>query len=503
MMLAIVILGMIIAGFLAANVLGFAMTPVGDAFQGITAVEFDGYYFRIGSCTLKQFDVYRGCSGTKTVPYTDSRGRVENVKLEKMLFIAVPSYQDAHRLYATPGGTLIQTLELWYYWFAQDCYYRFGAGYSPYTGYYPKDEDQAKKIAMCQEFMRVGEAWVYVKLDPAKLAGGAPILVELSDEYFDKLAKVKQEQARRYEAVRNDPAYAPVEAMLVQFGADASSGVVEKQVPFVWFPGNSTLKFKLTGLFGYSGSAYYPRDLIYHKYIIHIAPPKGKIYSAQLVTVRPASVKDVGYWTTWTVAGSTYSCYWGTCIAYPATYSRYVAKYTTIPAQVETRLRIIEAPWKEAEVVYETVTTYVPIQTYIAGSRRTVTMTYVYLQPKPVSNALAIETYTTAKEVVVAGRFDVATTTVTTVETGVKQSVQELVIPPIAVNATATKTMATATFPLTVEAPKTTVVIQKPEQVGQVNQLYQPPKPLYQVIAETLQSWWRGLLDWLQSLFKA
>jgi hypothetical protein len=441
MIIALIVLAAAVAGFLAMDAAAFAMTQLsGDAFIRLSGVMFDGHYFRDADKTCKYY-VYNqgyGCAAQDQPPY------------QKVFVFNV----GGKGLYVTPAGFLVEKIQAkQFYYLKTDCYY-----------YYGKRGNDAE-YQECMQGQKVSEAWVWIQLDTSKLAGGTPILVAVGDQDIEAIISSKASQSTFYSKVSQSAyeygkGYAPSFAEELYEVAKLGSGVIEGTVPFQWFPENGTIKFKVTGLMGWmpNGYGYFPPILTYQ---IYFAPPGGKLYTAEIVTVKAASVKDVGYWTRWTVAGSTYSCYWGTCTARAATYSEYVAKYTTIPAQVETRLKIVAAP-----------------------------------------TTLAPETYTTAKEVVSISGLEVVRTSVTTVETGVRQSVQELDIPP-ATTIAANKTMATATFPLTVEAPKTTVVIQRPEQVAQVNQLYQPPKPLYQIIDETLQSWWRGLLDWLQGLFKA
>jgi len=446
--IALIVLVIAVAGFLAMDAAAFAMTQLsGDAFIRVSGIMFDGHYFRDAdkTCKYHAHNQGYGCAAQDQPPYQ-----------KVFVFNA-----GGKGLYVTPSGLLVEKIQAKQFYYLQtDCYY-----------YYGKRGNDAE-YQKCMEAQKVSEAWVWVQLDTSKLAGGTPILVAVGDQDIEAIISSKASQSTFYSKVSQSAyeygkGYAPSFAEELYEVAKLGSGVIEGTVPFEWFPENGTIKFKVTGLMGWreNGYGYFPPILTYQ---IYFAPPGGKLYTAEIVTVSPASVKDVGYWTRWTVAGSTYSCYWGTCVAQPATYSKYVAKYTTIPAQVETRLKIIAAP---------------------------------------TTLALTPETYTTTKEIVSISGLQVVRTSVTTVETGVKQSVQELAIPPpattVTMNATATKAMATATFPLTVEAPKTTVVIQRPEQVAQVNQLYQPPKPLYQVIAETLQSWWQAFLNWLQSLFKA
>jgi len=417
MIIALIVLAVAVAGFLAMDAAAFAMTQVsGDAFIRVSGIMFDGHYFRDADKVCKYY-VYNqgyGCAAQDQPPYQ-----------KVFVFNA-----GGKGLYVTPSGFLVEKIQAKeFYYLKTDCYY-----------YYGKRGNDAE-YQKCMEGQKVNEAWVWIQLDTSKLAGGTPILVAVGDQDIEAIISSKVSQSTFYSKVSQSAyeygkGYAPSFAEELYEVAKLGSGVIEGTVPFEWFPENGTIKFKVTGLMGWrpNGYGYFPPTLTYQ---IYFAPPGGKLYTAETVTVKPASVKDVGRWTTWVAGGSTYS--------------KYVAKYTTIPAQVETRLKIIEAP-----------TTLTP------------------------------ETYTTVKEVVSISALQVVKANITVVETGVR--------PRETATAISADTLAQ---PITVEAPKTTVVIQRPEQVAQVNQLYQPPKPLYQVIAEALQSWWQSLLDWLQSLFKA
>jgi hypothetical protein len=301
MIIALIVLAAAVAGFLGMDAAAFAMTQLsGDAFVRVSGVMFDGHYFRDADKTCKYY-VYNqgyGCAAQDQPPYY------------KIFVFNV----GGKGLYVTPSGFLVEKIQAkQFHYLKTDCYH-----------YYGKHGDQAE-YQKCMQGQKVNEAWVWIQLDTSKLGGGTPVLVAVSDQDVEAIISGRAQQSSYYSRVSEEAAqgrgYSPEVAREVAWYAEVGSGVIESTVPFQWFPENGTIKFKVTGLMGWieNGYGYFPPVITYQ---IYFAPPGGKLYTAEIVTVKPASVKDVGYWTRWTVAGGTYPCYWGTCVAQPATYSR-------------------------------------------------------------------------------------------------------------------------------------------------------------------------------------
>ncbi|RLF08256.1 MAG: hypothetical protein DRJ69_06380 [Thermoprotei archaeon] len=403
---------------LASNAITLAMYRIGDAFIVWTAVELNGKLYppNAGDGPSWNFwvdpDVGPGKPSGYYKPGEPQCGGTADLALRKV---------DGEGLYVTDSGFLIQVIEVDGWW--SD------------TSYQVKCYGNNLCSRPCRE--EIGDAWIYVKLDKEKLKGGMPIYVEVSDKSIEDWIKFAESETRVIEKLNregNDR---------LRFLGHVEGGEIQQEVPFLWFPENSTLKFKLTGLmkcmqdYGYCGRTIH--------YYVYIAPPECKMFKPVIKTLTKARTHyGVAYWE---------------CSAAAKEKGWKIFKY-------HDRVCIIGTTWhKTYYKLVEAENTTQPVAT---------TMSKIVMKDETIKT----ETYVTT------------------------MTVNKLIEKTVTVEKTTTKTIGGVkvieTVPgttVTVKAPKTTYIITDSHQAQAVAEAYQPPKPLTQVIYEKLLEFYYWLLD--------
>jgi len=269
----------------------FAMAQVGDAFKGLTAVEFDGFYMRVRDCGKKGGSTACTAAGASTVTYTED-GKIYTTKVSKTLLIST----FPKGLYVTPSGYMVQIVKIGQAWLLGShvhYYYRHG---------------QYDKFQAFLEGHKIKEAWVYIQLDASKFMGGRPILVALDEESLQGLLREHDKSVSYYwkvsQAAAEGRGYSWGVVQDTAIRLKLMSTTFERILPFEWFPENGTIRFKLTGLTGAQSSG----ELTYLTYIIYIGPPEGKVYTCSskvsVITTKRSEVRtinvvtmDLGYTT--------------------------------------------------------------------------------------------------------------------------------------------------------------------------------------------------------------
>ncbi|MCD6417698.1 hypothetical protein J7M00_02815 [bacterium] len=451
--LAVALLACItIAIALASNAIGFAMYRVGDAFIAWIAVELNGKLYppnageglswkfwvdpdhcppeEIGTITVTTTvsggglvgrgggaqtytTTLRGCGGPPRrypKPGSPECGGTADLNIRSV---------KGGGLYVTDSGFLVQVIEVKGQWVD--------------TSYQVKCYGNNWCSRPCGE--KIGDAWIYVILDEKKLKGGMPIYIEVSDKSVKEWLEFAESETKVIQKLKWEAEQGDQNAVQIRWLGHIEGGELQQQVPFLWFPDNSTLKFKLTGLMKVMqdyGALYRPIH-----YYVYIAPPGNKVF------------KDVVK----TITLKTRKYYRGHCPEYPwkAEGWRLVDKIIVEregPTPVRYKCIYVKTTTKhvyklvEAESTPETVTT---------------TMTRIVVE----NDTVKTETYE-------------ATLTVNKI-------VEETIDPE-------------KTPSVTVAAPKATYVVADPRQAERVAEAYQPPKPLIEIIYEKLLEFYQWLL---------
>ena len=270
LLIASLLASTILAIALASNAITLAMYRIGDAFTAWTAVELNGKLYppNAGDGPSWNFwvdpDVGPGKPSGYYKPGEPQCGGTADLALRKV---------DGEGLYVTDSGFLIQVIEVDGWW--SD------------TSYQVKCYGNNLCSRPCGE--EIGDAWIYVKLDKEKFKGGMPIYVEVSDKSIEDWIKFAESETKVIEKLNREG------NERLRFLGHVEGGEIQQEVPFLWFPENSTLKFKLTGLmkcmqdYGYCGRTIH--------YYVYIAPPENKMFKPVIKTLMKARTHyGVAYW---------------------------------------------------------------------------------------------------------------------------------------------------------------------------------------------------------------
>jgi len=419
----------------------FAMYRVGDAFKEWTGVELNGKLYPpdAGDGPSWKFwvdpDLNKyGRSGGYPKPGSPECGGTADLNIRSV---------SGRGLYVTDSGFLVQVIEVKGQWV--DTSYQVKCGRNLCS-------------RPCGE--KIGDAWVYVKLDKNKFRGGMPIYIEVSDKSVEDWIKFAESETKVIANLKWEAEQGDQNAVQIRWLGHVEGGELQQQVPFLWFPDNSTLKFKLTGLMKVMedyGALY--KSIHYY---VYIAPPENKMFKAIVK-------KEVTVLTT----RKTYNR--GSC--------------PEVPSHVPGT-----EPWKLKDRVILEREGPRPVKVKCIYTKK-VTKTNIYYKlveaevtPQPVA--------TTMSKIVMEDETITTETYATTV------TVNKLVEKTVTLEKTTTKTIGgvtvTETVPattVTLKAPKTTYTITDSHQAQAVAEAYQPPKPLTEVIYEKLMELYYWLLD--------
>ena len=402
----------------------FAMYRVGDAFKAWTGVELNGKIYPpdAGDGPSWKFWVDPDVGPGKPSGYYDPGepqcGGIADLNIRSV---------KGRGLYVTDSGFLVQVIEVKGQWV--DTSYQVKCGRNLCS-------------RPCGE--KIGDAWVYVKLDKNKFRGGMPVYIEVSDKSVEDWIRFAESETKVIAKLKWEAEQGDQNAVQIRWLGHVEGGELQQQVPFLWFPGNSTLKFKLTGLMKVMqdyGSLYRPIH-----YYVYIAPPGNKMFKPVTKTFSKARTHYGVRWR-WDCENAAKERGWE------------VLKYYDHVCIIGTTWHKIYYKLVEAEATPQPVTT---------------TMTKITMDDE----AIKTETY------------------VTTV------TVNKLIEKTVTLETTTTKTIGgvtvTETVPATtvaLKAPKTTYTITDSHQAQAVAEAYQPPKPLTEVIYEKLMELYYWLLD--------
>jgi len=450
----LIALAAIIVVILGASTMGlipFAMTRVGDAFKAWTGVEIEGKTYPPNAGDGPSWDFWVDPDlnryGRVSCPYYNWRGHpacsgIADLEIRHL-------WGDG--LYVTDSGFLVQAIKI-------------EAGWHETPGY----EKCGHDLCDVPSGERMGDAWIYIQLDSAKLKGGYPIYVEVDPEYVEKWQSYAEAQASKIAEIRYEcGGDRDCERQLIYLGHPIA-GELTQEVPFAWFPENSTIKFKLTGLTKAIGWT----DARTVRYLIYIAPPEGQMFKVvtEKVTLRARTHYGAAYWMCknaakekgWSVLKYYKSGSVGVCIIGVASMKTY---YKLVEAETTPQL------------VTTTLTKVTMSESNVGTQTTATTMTVNRLIEKTVTLEKTItKTVTTTVKSAVTVQESVTMTTTQTLLT------------------TVTETVPVKTT-VTVRAPKTTYVIYDAQQAEQVAAAYRPPKPLTAIIWEKLLEFYNWLLS--------
>ena len=404
---------------LASNAIGFAMYRVGDAFVAWTGVELNGKLYppNAGDGPSWKFWVDPDVGPGKPEGYP----KPGEPQCDGTADLNIRSV-SGEGLYVTDSGFLVQVIDV--------------AGQWVDTSYQVKCYGNNWCSRPCGE--EIGDAWIYVALDVKKLKGGMPIYVEVSDETVEDWIKFAESETKVIQKLKWEAEQGDQNAVQIRWLGHVEGGELQQEVPFLWFPDNATLKFKLTGLM----KVMHDYGALYKHihYYVYIAPPEGQMFK--------------------------------------------VVKYVSTLKTRRTRTRCPEClfwvggkcEWKlEGRAIVRRYTSGTPPLYRCIYTKKVTSYGYKLIQaestPQPVT--------TTLTQIEMTGDTLTAKTLTTTM------TVNKLVEKTVNFEKTTT---------VTVKAPKTTYLITNSEQAKQVAAAYKPPKPLTQVIYEKLMEFYNWLL---------
>jgi len=488
LLLASIIVAFTAVGLLAAGVDLFSMSRVGDAFAGWIGVEIEGKFYPpdAGKGPSWSFRVDPDVGIPKVVT-TTKKEPLRPVRITTTGYFHFPTKGIyTYTIWSTPYTTYTYKTTVWPHGKPPSAYPKPGSpecgGIADLElrgvgggGLYVTDSgmlvqridvggfwiDTSYQVKCGRNWCskpcgeRIGDAWIFVRLNPAKLKGGRPIYVEVSDKDVKKFISYVESEASVIRRLEQEAAAGDENAERIRWLGHVEESSLEQTVPWAWFPENSTLKLKLTGFpkvmedYGYAAKTIH--------YYVYIAPPEGQMFKLKTETK----------WCHIYHGGRDMDCY-----------NRKMPWGYKWEKRLVTKLVLVEAE-STPTLVTTTLTKIVQSGAEVRTETYTTTMTVNKLVEKTVT--LEIEKTVTLEK---------TTTKITTI-----QGQPTTVIQTVPVKTTVTQTVPMKTT-ITVKAPATTYVITDPQQAEQVAAVYQPPKPLAEIIYEKLMEFW----NWLVSL---
>jgi len=452
LLIALAAIMAVILGASAMALIPFAMTRVGDAFKAWTGVEIEGKTYPPNAGDGPSWDFWVDPDlnryGRVSCPYYNWRGHpacsgIADLEIRHL-------WGDG--LYVTDSGFLVQAIKI-------------EAGWHETPGY----EKCGHDLCDVPSGERMGDAWIYIQLDPAKLKGGYPIYVEVDPEYVKKWQSYVESIASKIAKIRYECGGDwDCERQLIYLGQPLG-GELMQRVPFAWFPENSTIKFKLTGLTKAAGWT----DTNTVRYLIYIAPPEGQMFflksGTNYVLVQAGEIRKIVTVVT-TKGGFLYNIFIKGGRKCPATHGGNVnCGGWKVPAGI----------WcSYCALVTKTITSTTVIPTTPKPQPVTTTLTKVEMNEEQVKTETYATTMTVNKLIEKTVTLEKTVTTTTTIQGKVT---------------TVTKTVPATT--VTVKAPATTYVISEARQAEQAAAAYRPPKPLTAIIWEKLLEFYNWLLS--------
>jgi len=435
----------VITVFLIFGLLGganlLAMTRVGDAFKTWIGVEIEGKFYlpNAGDGPSWAFwvDPDVGKPGKKAgSPAYPHKGEPGCGGVADLVLRGV----DGGGLYVTDSGYLVQVIGVTGHWTDTSYNVKCGSNWCSRP---------------CGE--RIGDAWIFVQLDKDKLKGGNVVYVEVSDKSVEEWMKYVESETAVISKLKREAQAGDENSQQIMYLGHIEGAELQSQVPFAWFPENSTLKFKITGLpkcmidYGYCGKGIH--------YYVYIAPPEGQMFKAVTkITKKVLTTRK--------------------------TYHR---------GYCDELLG-----WKFYDKVILKREGPTPVKVKCIYTKRTTYTNYYYK---------LIEAETTPQLVTTTmSQITMTEDTLTTVVYTTTMTVNKLIEKNVTLEKTVTTTITegpstvttTTTLPggtVTVTAPSATYTISNTAQANEVADDYKPPRPLTEIIYEKLIEFYNWLLN--------
>ena len=379
----------------------FAMYRIGDAFVAWTGVELNGKLYPPNAgdgpswdfwVDPEQAEAYRfqtvSISKWGQSPYGPPRGYPKPGSPEcGGTADLVLRNVKGDGLYVTDSGYLVQVILVEGHWSDTSHHVKCGNNLCSRP---------------CGE--KIGDAWIYVQLDPKKLRGGTPVYVKVSEEDVEKFHSYVSSETSVISKLEQEAKQGDENAEQIRYLGHILEAELTTEVPFAWYPENSTLKIKLTGLpkcmldYGYCG-----RIIHYH---VYIGPPEGQVFV----------LKSKEAWCHYYHGGKQRDCYprkmpWGykwkkETITYcalveaeenpqPIATTMTQVKMTDDTITTETKITTITVnKLVEKTVTFEktattTITVKAPKTTYvISNSQQAQQVAEAYQPPKPLTHVI-------------------------------------------------------------------------------------------------------------------